>query len=199
MSQSCVPMPVQSTAGTRECHCLAHRFGNAADNRLRERRYPNDMTDAECVVVRPLLPVPGWIQGQGGQPEAYCHRAMLDAIGYLVDNGVKWRAMPADFHAEHCGHFLAGQRPLAETDTVRDGLKDALVVDRQHRRGDLLTPHRHLRFRVAASRDASCLSASRGPAAARGPASAALSGARTVSTRRRAITHSCHSSSANSA
>jgi transposase len=23
-------------------------------------------------------------------------------------------------HAEHCGHFLAGQRPLAETDTVRD-------------------------------------------------------------------------------
>lgn len=55
---------------------------------------------------------------------------------------------PAPRHAEHCGHFLAGQRPLAETDTVRDGLKDALVVDRQHRRGDLLTPHRHLRFRV---------------------------------------------------
>ncbi|WP_158754544.1 transposase [Streptomyces sp. NRRL F-2580] len=55
------------------------------------------MTDAEWVVVRPLLPAPGWMQGQGGQPEAYCHRAMLDAIGYLVDNGIKWRAMPADF------------------------------------------------------------------------------------------------------
>ncbi|MFD3586852.1 transposase [Streptomyces sp. NPDC058683] len=55
------------------------------------------MTDAEWVVVRPLLPVPGWMQGQGGQPEAYCHRAMLDAIGYLVDNGIQWRAMPADF------------------------------------------------------------------------------------------------------
>ena len=26
-----------------------------------------------------------------------CHRAMLDAIRYLVDNGIKWRAMPADF------------------------------------------------------------------------------------------------------
>jgi transposase len=49
------------------------------------------------VVVRPLLPVPGWMQGQGGQPEAYRHRAMLDAIDYLVDNGIKWRAMPADF------------------------------------------------------------------------------------------------------
>ncbi|WP_425557897.1 transposase, partial [Kitasatospora cystarginea] len=30
-------------------------------------------------------------------PEAYCHRTMLDAIHYLVDNGIKWRAMPADF------------------------------------------------------------------------------------------------------
>ena len=55
------------------------------------------MTDAEWAVVRPLLPVPGWMRGRGGQPEAYCHRAILDAIRYLVDNGIKWRAMPADF------------------------------------------------------------------------------------------------------
>ena len=48
-------------------------------------------------MVRPLLPVPGWMRGRGGQPEAYCHRAILDAIRYLVDNGIKWRAMPADF------------------------------------------------------------------------------------------------------
>jgi transposase len=37
------------------------------------------------------------MRGRGGQPEAYCHRAMLDAIRYLVDNGIKWRAMPPDF------------------------------------------------------------------------------------------------------
>ncbi|MGW6691836.1 IS5 family transposase [Streptomyces sp. NPDC054961] len=55
------------------------------------------MTDAQWAVVRPLLPVPGWLQGRGGQPEAYCHRAMLDAVHYLVDSGTKWRAMPADF------------------------------------------------------------------------------------------------------
>ncbi|MFI2207680.1 IS5 family transposase [Streptomyces sp. NPDC020192] len=61
------------------------------------RHLPSDMTDAEWVVVRPLLPVPGWLRGRGGRPEAYCHRAMLDAIRYLVDNGIKWRAMPADF------------------------------------------------------------------------------------------------------
>ncbi|WP_374704618.1 transposase [Streptomyces sp. NL15-2K] len=49
------------------------------------------MTDTEWAVVRPLLPVPGWMRGRGGRPEAYCHRAMLDAIRYLVDNGIKWR------------------------------------------------------------------------------------------------------------
>ncbi|MGW1507056.1 transposase [Streptomyces mirabilis] len=48
-------------------------------------------------MVRPLLPVPGWLHGRGGQPEAYCDRAMLDAVRYLVDNGTKWRAMPSDF------------------------------------------------------------------------------------------------------
>ncbi|MHC3475423.1 transposase [Streptomyces sp. 7R007] len=49
------------------------------------------MTDAEWAVVRSLLPVPGWMRGRGGQPEVYCHRAVLDAIRYLVDNGIKWR------------------------------------------------------------------------------------------------------------
>ncbi|MDX3077843.1 hypothetical protein PV364_36695 [Streptomyces sp. MI02-7b] len=36
------------------------------------------MTDAEWAVVRELLPVPGWLEGRGGQPEAYCHRQMVD-------------------------------------------------------------------------------------------------------------------------
>lgn len=97
MQQSCVPMAGRSSAVTWECDCLAHRFGNAADNGTRQRRYPTDMTDGEWAVVRPLLPVPGWMRGRGGRPEGYCHRAMLDAIRYLVDNGIKWRAMPADF------------------------------------------------------------------------------------------------------
>jgi hypothetical protein len=90
--QSSVSMPWQSTSVALECDCLAHWFGNAADNPMCERRYPTDMTDAEWAQVRPLLPVPGWMQGRGGQPEAFCHRAMLDAIRYLVDNGIKRRA-----------------------------------------------------------------------------------------------------------
>ncbi|WP_420715688.1 transposase [Streptomyces sp. SBT349] len=55
------------------------------------------MTDAEWAAVRDLLPVPGWLQGRGGQPEGYCHRQMVDAVRYLVAGGITWRAMPADF------------------------------------------------------------------------------------------------------
>ncbi|WP_374117736.1 transposase, partial [Streptomyces sp. XM83C] len=32
-----------------------------------------------------------------GRPEEYCHRDILDAIRYVVDNGVKWPALPADY------------------------------------------------------------------------------------------------------
>ena len=97
MPQFYVLAPVEFNSTAPSCDCAAHQFGNAADRPERVRRYPSDMTDAEWAVVRPLLPVPGWLRGRGGQPEAYCHRAILDAIHYLVDNGIKWRAMPADF------------------------------------------------------------------------------------------------------
>ncbi|MFF4829404.1 transposase [Streptomyces sp. NPDC001312] len=62
-----------------------------------EAPVPDGHDDAQWAAIRPLLPVPGWMRGRGGRPEGYCHRAILDAVGYLVDNGIKWRAMPADF------------------------------------------------------------------------------------------------------
>ena len=79
------------------CDCLAHRFGNAADQPGREPAYGTDLTDAEWQEIRPLLPVPAWLEGKGGRPEGYCHRQMLDAVFYVLDNGIKWRAMPVDF------------------------------------------------------------------------------------------------------
>ena len=99
LSQSSAPVPNSSNSGSPWCDCLAHVYGNAADHGERVRRYPSDMTDAEWAVVRRLLPMPAWMNGRGGQPEAYCHRQMIDAIRYLVDNGIKWRAMPGDFPA----------------------------------------------------------------------------------------------------
>ncbi|GAA2067886.1 IS5 family transposase [Catenulispora yoronensis] len=79
------------------CDCLAHRFGNAGDQPVRTPVYPTDLTDAQWAQVLPLVPVPAWMGGRGGRPEGYCHRIMIDAMLYVVDNGIKWRAMPADF------------------------------------------------------------------------------------------------------
>ncbi|MFE9427906.1 IS5 family transposase [Kitasatospora sp. NPDC006697] len=79
------------------CDCLAHRLGNAADQPGRTRRYGSDLTDAEWAIVRPLLPVPAWLNGRGGRPEGYCHRQLIDAVRYLVAEGVRWASLPADF------------------------------------------------------------------------------------------------------
>ncbi len=97
MSKCCVVTVAGSSPSTPGCDCLAHRFGNAADRPERRPRYDSDMSDDEWALVRDLLPVPGWLAGRGGRPEGYCHRQMIDAIRYLVDNGIKWRAMPSDF------------------------------------------------------------------------------------------------------
>ncbi len=99
MSHVYAVAPVDSDSPAVSCDCLAHVYGNAADHPDRQRRYPSDMTDGEWAAVRPLLPVPAWLQGRGGQPESYCHRQLLDAARYLVAGGISWRAMPADFPA----------------------------------------------------------------------------------------------------
>ncbi|MDN3060033.1 hypothetical protein PH213_37040 [Streptomyces sp. SRF1] len=71
--------PVDFNSPFVSCDCLAHVYGNAADHPDRVRRYPSDMTDAKQAAVRPLLPVPAWLQGRGGRPEGQ----LLDAVRYL--------------------------------------------------------------------------------------------------------------------
>ena len=55
------------------------------------------MSDAEWAVTEPALPGPAWKQGRGGRPAQRCRRDTVDAIRYLVREGIRWRAMPADF------------------------------------------------------------------------------------------------------
>ncbi|MEZ0069173.1 transposase, partial [Streptacidiphilus sp. MAP12-20] len=136
MSQFCPVVPVESNSVPRSCDCLAHRFGNAADRPERARTYPSDMTDAEWAQVRASLPVPGWLEGRGGQPEGYCHRQMVDAVRYLVDNGIKWRAMPADFPVwDRVYAFWRRWRDKGFTrelhDRLRDRVREAAGRDRE--------------------------------------------------------------------
>jgi transposase len=54
------------------------------------------MSDAERAVIEPALPVPAWLAGKGGRPAGRCRRDYVNAIRYLVKEGIQWRAMPAD-------------------------------------------------------------------------------------------------------
>ncbi|MFF4543386.1 transposase [Streptomyces sp. NPDC001406] len=86
------------------------------------RCYGSDLTEAEWQVVRPLLPVPAWFQGRGGRPESYCHHVMLDAVRYVVDNGVKWASLPADFPPYRRVHAFARRwPPIGARRSLQDG------------------------------------------------------------------------------
>jgi transposase len=62
------------------------------------RRYPSDLSDAEWAVLCPLAEeVMGEIRRASGRPMVHDLRAMVDAVGYVVRNGIEWRALPVDF------------------------------------------------------------------------------------------------------
>ena len=134
MSQLYAVASPESNSVPQSCDCLAHVYGNAADHGGRVRRYPSDMTDAEWAEVRAAMPVPGWLEGRGGQPEGYCHRQMIDALRYVVAGGITWRAMPADFPAwDRVYAFFRRWRDRGLARELHDRLRD--------------------RFRAAAGRD----------------------------------------------
>lgn len=86
----------------------------------RTRRYPSDLTDTQWQLLEPLLPVSLTQTELGGRPEKHHRRAVIDAIFYLVDNGIKWRAVPADFPPWQTiyGLFTRWSSEYATTDLV---------------------------------------------------------------------------------
>jgi transposase len=91
------------------------------------RRYPSDTTDAEWALIEPLLPVPASDTPTGGHPEKHPRRDIVDAIRYLVDNGCKWRSLPADFPPWKTvyGFFTRWSRDNVIT-TIRDTLRQQI-------------------------------------------------------------------------
>ncbi|GGJ48681.1 transposase [Streptomyces brasiliensis] len=103
---------------------MAHQAGNAADGTRRARAYPSDLNRAQWRVAR-LIPVPAWLRGHGGRPEGYCHRVMIDAILYLVDNGIKWSGMPVDFPPwKTVYRFFRRWRENGFLDLLHDALRE---------------------------------------------------------------------------
>jgi transposase len=66
--------------------------------RDRVARYPSDLTDAQWELLRPEAErVMTELRQASGRPMVHDLRAVLDAVFYVVRNGIEWRAMPADF------------------------------------------------------------------------------------------------------
>ena len=98
----------------------------------RARRYPSDLHPQEWALLARLLPAPS----RRGRPAVWCRRIILDAIFYLVDNGIKWRAMPVDFPPRSTVFgYLAGWRVSGVWDLVHDALRDR-VRAREGRTGE---------------------------------------------------------------
>ncbi len=56
------------------------------------KAYPSDLTDAEWLVLEPLLPV----TRRRGQTRQHSYRDLLDGMLYVLRGGNAWRAMPHD-------------------------------------------------------------------------------------------------------
>jgi len=59
----------------------------------RSHRYPSDLSDAEWIILSPLLP----IAPTGGRPRKWPVRTILDGIFYVLRGGCAWRMLPCDF------------------------------------------------------------------------------------------------------
>jgi putative transposase len=91
----------------------------------RVRRYPSDTSHAEWALIEPLLPVPACQTALGGRPEKHPRRAIVDAIRYITDNGIKWRALPADFPPWKTVHgFFTRWAKAGVIERVRDRLRE---------------------------------------------------------------------------
>lgn len=55
--------------------------------------YPSDLNDTEWRIIEPFLPP----EKSVGSPREVDLRAVVNAIFYRADNGIKWRALPIDF------------------------------------------------------------------------------------------------------
>lgn len=114
--------------------------------RDRVPRYPSDLSDEQWQVLEPRArEVMRELVRAEGRPMVHDLRAVCDAIGYVVRNGIEWRALPADFPpwpAVYAFYDRWSKRglPLALVHRLRDRLRErqgrqasptACIVDSQ--------------------------------------------------------------------
>ena len=82
-------------------------------------RYDSDLTDEQWAVAGPLLPPAG-----GGAPRTTDFRSLLDAMFYVVSNGVKWTSLPDMYPPEGTVRWRFHQwRRAGVLDTIHAALR----------------------------------------------------------------------------
>lgn len=86
---------------------------------MNRKPYPSDLTDAQWLIVEPLVPP----AKQGGRSRSVCMREVLNAIFYLLRSGCAWRMLPHDLPPWPTvyGYFRDWRR-----DGVWEGMNDDL-------------------------------------------------------------------------
>ncbi len=57
--------------------------------------YPSDLTDLEWEIIEKMIPK----AKKGGRKRSVSIRQILNAVFYVLDNGIKWRSLPHDYPA----------------------------------------------------------------------------------------------------
>ena len=119
------PPDAQATPGGRPGQAVSCRCCPAGVSRsMRVPLYPSDISDAEWAITEATLPEPAWKQGRGGRPAKRCRRGIVNAIRYLVKEGVQWRAVPADLRPAGPGRgsrCCPGRRAARRSSRPRTG------------------------------------------------------------------------------
>ncbi len=85
------------------------------------QRYPTDLTDAQWALLEPLVPR----AKPGGRPRSADVRAVVDAILYVLRNGITWRALPHDFPPwRTVYHYFRAWRLDGTWERIHDALRD---------------------------------------------------------------------------
>jgi putative transposase len=95
--------------------------GEAAGPVYAGQGYGSDLTDEQWALVAPLLPD----KKTRGEPRRHHRRLVVEAILYVLDNGVKWRNLPKGFPPKSTVYdYFAPWRDDGTWQRVHDALRD---------------------------------------------------------------------------
>ncbi len=87
--------------------------------------YPSDLTDAQWDQIEAHVPKPK----SGGRPASVSRREIVNAVLYLVREGITWRAMPHDFPPYRTVyHYFRLWRDDGTWQTIHDRLREQVRV-----------------------------------------------------------------------